>query len=208
MRFPDEIDEAFRGRATKAAEIGRVLVAACFNNHRVRELIECGELSDRKLRACPIVRVEFEQAIAIGGIGETLDATKSKHWGAGPWIMPLQPDDNFYFGFITYLYRPNSLYNRRFEQRMRMKQLLGPNRKLVGEAKQSTKGLFLQMLTWDQAKAIRRCLKIEPGKFWRAAQGKLFLDLPKRPVQLTFDFERIAELEENDAGVPGGMEQG
>lgn len=189
MRLPNESDEAFQARAMRIAALGQVLVSACLRNHRVQELISCNELSERTLRSCPIVRVEFEQAIAIGGIGETLDATKTKHWGAGPWIMPLQPDDEFYSGFITYLYRPNSLYNRRFEQRKRMKELLGPHRKLVGEAKQSRKSQFLKLLCSDQTNAIRRCLKVEPDQFWRAAQGKLFLDLPKRSVQLTFDFE-------------------
>ena len=51
----------------------------------------------------------------MGGIGETLAATKSKSWGEGPFILPLKPNDWFYAERITYIYRKNSLYNRRFE---------------------------------------------------------------------------------------------
>ena len=43
-------------------------------------------------------------------------------------------------------------------------------------------------LTHDQARAIRGILKIAPGAFWRAAKGKIFLDLPKRAKQLEFPF--------------------
>lgn len=188
MRLQDESDEAFRERAIRAGDYARILVTACFQNKRVQELLAQNQVSKRSLHACPIVRVEFEQAIAIGGIGETLDATKSKHWGDGPWIMPLEPDDDFFPERITYLYRENSLYNRRFAQRIRMKELLGKYRKLVGTAKYWTKEVFLKHLTSDQATAIRRCFGIEPGIFWRAAQGKVLLTLPGREVQREFDF--------------------
>ena len=42
--------------------------------------------------------------------------------------MPLQVDDWFFADRITYVYRENSRYNQRFEQRMKMKKLLGPHR--------------------------------------------------------------------------------
>lgn len=100
----------------------------------------------------------------------------------------MEPDDEFLKGFITYFYKPESLYNRRFNQRIRMKELLGKNRKVVGDAKYWTKEMFLQHLTKDQAIAIRRCIGVEPGVFWKAAKGKVFLDLPKREVQREFDF--------------------
>jgi hypothetical protein len=188
VRLPDESDAAFRNRAERSGEIARLLITACLQNRKVRELIAGGSLTELSVRRSPIVRVEFDQAIAIGGIGETLDATRSKHWGDGPWIMPLEPDDDFFPERITYLYRSNSLYNRRFEQRQRLKQLLGKNRKLVGEAKYFTKSLFLKKLTRDQAAAIRRCLNVEPGDFWRAVNGK-FLNLPKRSIRREFEFE-------------------
>lgn len=183
--------------------IARILVDACLANRRVQECLANGILpgfTEEGLRRSPIVRLEYEQAIAIGDMGSTLSATKSKHWGKGPWIMPLEPDDWFYEDRITYLYRNNSLYNRRFEQRRRMKELLGREfRSLVGQAqhKRATKAIFLQYLTEAQADAIRQRLRCEPGEFWRAAQGRSFLDLPPRQVQLEFDFDGF-EIE--DAG--------
>jgi hypothetical protein len=189
VRLPDESDEAFRERAERSGIIAKTLVAACLQNWNVQELIAAGTFTESRIRQSPLVRVEFEQAIAIGGIGETLCATRGKHWGDGPWIMPLESEDDFFPERITYLYRANSLYNQRFEQRQRMKQLLGKNRKLVGNAKYFTKTLFLQRLTRDHAAAIRRCLNVEPGKFWPAVNGKVMLNLPKRPVQKEFDFK-------------------
>jgi hypothetical protein len=136
----------------------------------------------------PTVRVEYEQAIAIGGIGECLAATKNKNWGKGPWVMPLEPDDWFDARRITYLFRPNSLYNKRYHQRRRMKRLLKSNRALVGEAKSSTKEMFLKHLTEEQAWAIRRVFHVGPGEFWRAAKGKAWLSLPPELVQGELDF--------------------
>ncbi len=186
LRLPGETDDEFRTRAERAGTIARMLVDACLQNQQIRKLIEEGTLTVDVCRRHPTVRVEFEQAIAIGGIGETLEATKGKHWGEGPWIMPLEPDDQFFPDHITYLYRENSLYNRRFEQRRRLKEILGKYRPLVEHAKSRyiTKGLFLRDLTAEQGIAIRRLLGIEPGEFWRACKGKIFLDLPKRLVQL------------------------
>lgn len=189
LRLPSEDDDAFRERAKRAGAIATILVQACFENRLIQQLLRDGFVTGDSVRRSPTVRVEFEQAIAIGGIGETLAVTKGKFWGDGPWIIPLEPDDEFIPERITYQYRKNSLYNRRFEQRQRLKELLGKtHRKLVVEAKYFTKELFLSRLTAQQAAAIRRILDIEPGLFWRAAKGKIFLDLPKRQVQREFDF--------------------
>lgn len=140
------------------------------------------------VRRNPTVRVEYEQAIAIGGIGECLAATKTKNWGSGPSVMPLDMDDWFYPDRITYLFRSNSLYNRRFHQRRRMKQLLGIHRALVGEAMADTKKRFLAQLTTEQMTAIQRVLRVGPERFWRAAKGRVFLDLPLEFVQGELDF--------------------
>ena len=187
LRLPDEADEEFRRRAERAAAVAKLLVDACLRNICMQGYLADSALpySVEGVRASPTVRVEFEQAIAIGGIGETLEATRHKHWGAGPWIMPLEPEDWFFPDRITYVYRENSLYNRRFEQRMRLKELLGHrHRKLVGEAKWHTQAIFLQHLTAEQARAIRQRLNVSPKEFWRAARGKVFLPLPPRLVQL------------------------
>lgn len=165
-------------------------MAACLQNECMRSYI--GDPSTLHIldsvRRSPTVRVEYEQAIAIGGIGECLAATKGKNWGDGPQVLPLQPDDWFYPDRITYLFRSNSLYNRRFHQRRRMKKLLGMHRKIVEDAKSSTKELFLKHLTHDQSMAIRRVFHVGPSAFWRAAKGRLFLPLPPEVVQGELDF--------------------
>lgn len=190
VRLPNEADEAFRERAKRAGAIARVLTHACFENNLIQQLLRDGRLTEDAVRRNPTVRVEYEQAIAIGGIGETLAVTRNKSWGYGPWIMPLEPDDDFFPERVTYIYRANSLYNQRFGQRKRLKELLGRHSSLVGKAQYAyhTKAIFLNGLTKIQENAIRRILNVEPGVFWRAARGKLFLDLPKRPTQLQFDF--------------------
>ena len=142
-------------------------------------------------RQSPTVRIDYEQAIAIGGIGECLQATKNKHWGDGPYIQPLAPDDPVDPMFILYVYKEGSIYNRRFDQRRRMKELLGRDyRKLVERAKyrRHTKKMFLESLTKSEAHAINRILRIEPGEFWRAARGKVFVSLPPRQIQLDLPF--------------------
>lgn len=141
------------------------------------------------MRRSPIVRIEYEQAIAIGDIGSTLSATRSKHWGDGPQILPLQPDDWFHADRITYCYREESTYNRRFLQRQRLKELLGKRwRPLVERAKRDTKTLFLRDLTTEEARAIQRILEIDSGEFWRIAKGRKLVTLPPRLIQREFDF--------------------
>ena len=175
LRFDGETEDEFRSRTEQAGRIARVLVAACMRNRCILEyLADPSSLHTvETVLRCPTVRVEYEQAIAIGGIGECLAATKNKVWGAGPSVMPLEPDDFFYPDRITYLFRATSIYNRRFHQRRRMKALLGIHRKLVGEAKSNTKELFLRHLTAEQIKAIERVFHVGPGMFWRAAKGAL-----------------------------------
>jgi len=187
LRLPGESDDAFRARAARAAKVARVLVEACLQNRCMRQYIEDPSLpySESNVRKNPTVRIEYEQAIAIGGIGETLAATRSKSWGDGPWLMPLEPDHVFDPFRITYIYRENSVYNRRFEQRRRLKQLLGRSfRPLVETAKRRTKSLFLEHVTADEAAAIQRILGIDPGRFWRAARAYP-QRIPTRPQTAT-----------------------
>lgn len=192
LRFPDESDGEFRARAEREGRIARLLVEGCRGNRLVQKLIAEGMWTSERVRRNPTVCVEFEQAIAIGGIGETVAATQSKYWGAGPWIMPLAPDDEFFPERITYFYRENSLYNRRFEQRRRLKELLGQrHRGLVGHAQHRliTKSIFLRDLTQEQTRAIERLLNIAPTDFWRACRGKQFLSLPVRDIQRQLPFD-------------------
>lgn len=177
-RIDGESDEEFRRRAENAARYARVLVSACLRNDCMRRYIEDPGLPmctvDAVLRN-PTVRVEYEQAIVIGCIGEALSASKGKSWGKGPSVLPLEKDDVFFHDRITYLYRDSSLYNRRFEQRRKLKQLLGPERALVREAMRSTRAEFLQRLSGRQRWIIRNALQVDPALFWRAVKGKTFL---------------------------------
>lgn len=194
LRLDGETDDAFRERAECAGRYAKLLVDRCLANRCVRSYIADPSLplwTEEGCRSNPTVRIEYEQAIAFGGIGETLQATRNKHWGDGPSVLPLEPDDEFFPERITYLYRENSLYNRRFEQRRRLKELLGRSyRRLVEHAKNRyvTKAIFLRDLREDEAERIRRVLQVEPGDFWRACRGKQFLDLPPREVQLELPF--------------------
>jgi hypothetical protein len=192
LRFAGETDDELRLRAVRAAQIAKVLVGASLANRCVQKYIADPALPEwtlESVRVSPTVRVEYDQAIAIGDLGSCLSATESKHWGAGPWVMPLEPDDELFPYHVTYFYRRNSLYNRRFEQRQRLKELLGRRwRPLVETAKRRTKAAFIQELTKGEAAAIRRILNVGPGRFWRACTGTEFLELPPRLIQREFDF--------------------
>lgn len=192
LRFEGESDDAFRARAERVGRIAHVLVEACLENKAVQEMIADSLLpyTEETLRRHPIVRVEFEQAFAIGGIGECLDATKNKHWGDGPQVMPLQPDDPVSPERILYVYTKESLYNRRFFQRRRLKELLGKeHRSLVGSAMRATKKEFVAEVTQAEARAVQSRVGITVGTLWRAVRGKLFLALPPRMVQLELNFD-------------------
>jgi hypothetical protein len=196
LRFDGETDDAFRERATWVATVARVLVEACLKNAEVQAMLADGSLrcTIDDLRRSPIVRVEFEQARAIGEIGECLAATRSKHWGDGPQVLPLAPDDPVHPSRILFVYKEASLYNRRFQQRRRLKELLGrPHRRLVGRAMWETKGEFLARLAENERWWIRRVLHVEPGEFWRAARGRAFLTLPPRLMQLPLEFREDGE---------------
>lgn len=192
LRFLGESDADFRRRAERAGRIAKLLVEACLANRCVQEYIAdpaWSEWTCESVRVSPTVRVEYEQAIAIGDLGSCLSATGSKRWGDGPWVLPLEPDDVFFPDRVTYVYRHNSVYNRRFEQRQRLKELLGKRwRPLVATAKRRTKTIFLQELTKGEADAIQRILHVGPGRFWRAVQGRECLTLAPRLVQREFDF--------------------
>ena len=184
LRLPGEGDQAFQERAERMAGIIRILVDAALANHCIQDFIDDPKLpmwKEQSQRRSPTVRLEYEQAIAIGAIGETLDATKNKHWGDGPQVLPLEPDDVLYERHITYYFRENSLYNRRFEQRKKLKHLLGrKNRYLVSDARNLNQSAFLEQLTAEQAFLIRKGLQISPDRFWRVVRGHEWIALPKK----------------------------
>ena len=199
LRFDGESDDEFRTRGESGLLIARRLVAACLGNECVQEYIaddERPEYSVEKLSSDPIVRVEYEQAIAYGDMVGALYFTRNKHWGNGPQIMPLEPDDWFFPDHYTYEYRENSLYNRRFLQRQRMKEILGKRwRKLVGSAKWHNQETFLRILEPQEERAIRRCLNVGPKLFWRMAKGKAFVPMKPKERQREFSFDDQSDAE-------------
>ncbi len=95
LRLPNESDEDFIARAERAAQVARRLVDGALTNHDIRDFIADPELfhTEESERRNPTVRIDYDEAFAVCGIGEGLQATKSKHWGSGPRILPLRPDD-------------------------------------------------------------------------------------------------------------------
>jgi hypothetical protein len=66
-----------------------------------------------------------------------------------------------------------------------LKRILGRHyRKLVTQALRGTKRDFLTRLDKTGAFFIKRCFNLDPGRFWRVAKGREFINLPKPPVQL------------------------
>ena len=194
LRIDGESDQEFAARANRAAQYAKILLDAALANKCIRAFIADSALphSEESEQRNPTVRIDFEQAFAVAGIGEGINATRNKSWGDGPYILPLEPDDPVDPFHIIYVFKEGSLYNRRFEQRRRMKELLGRHHRSLVEAakyKRTTKAMFLQQLTEEQAGDIRRIFGIEPGVFWRACRGKVFLDLPPRMVQLELPFQ-------------------
>lgn len=108
---------------------------------------------------------------------------------------------------VTYLYRANSVYNRRFEQRRRLKELLGPWRPLVETAKRRTKTLIIDGLTKEERDVIRRILSVPLGRFWRACHGREFLSLPPRPHRAGIRFRGVVRrkrvlVPDTNVGIP------
>lgn len=176
----------------RMARIARLLIDAALANQDIqgylRDLIPPRLWTIDGVRRNPTCRVEWEHTVVIGGIGESLAAARHKNWGQFLGVQPLKPNDPVHWCRILYLYKDTSPYNRRVEQRKALKRILGrKHRKLVTLAARSTKQEFLtHWLTETGAYIIKRRLNLDPGKFWRVAKGRDFVELPKPPVQLLF----------------------
>jgi hypothetical protein len=197
--------------AERAARIARALTDGALANQCVREFIEFpdrdfpGMWTEAKVRANPPVRVEFDHAIVLGGMGEALAAARLRRPGDDPgkvstwrWkpsfgeligILPLEPADPVGEFHVMYLYKGTSPYNRRVEQRRYLKKRLGTgHRSQVGEAMRYGKREFLTKLPPETAKRIASRLNLDPGTFWRVARGKAFIpQIEAPPVPTLFD---------------------
>ena len=166
------------------------LVQAALANEHIRSYLADPELAgiwtEEGVRRHPTVRVVYEHAEVIGGPGESLAAARHKNFGRFLGIHPLRPDTPVHHCRILYIYKPTNAFSRRVDQRHALKRRLGREfRILVTKASRSTKRDFLKHdLTPEGAKAIARRLKVDPGRFWRLAKGKEFLDLPPQLRQL------------------------
>lgn len=174
----------------RMARIARTLIGAALLNRDVQAHLSnpalAGIWTIDAVRRCPPVRVEWAFVTVIGGVGEGLAAARNKRWGQFVGVLPLRPDDPVDPYRILYIYSPDCPYNRRVEQRKALKRILGRHhRKLVTQAARSTKKDFLARLDEAGTHAINRRLGLDPGRFWRAAKGREFIDLPKPPVQLS-----------------------
>ena len=82
LRFTGESDAEFRARAIRAGRVAKLLIEASLANRCVQDYIADPALPEwtlESVRVSPTVRVEYEQAIAIGDLGSCLSATTTKH---------------------------------------------------------------------------------------------------------------------------------
>ena len=168
-------------------------VEACLANEAVSSYLANGLTgwSEASLRSSPIVRVEFGHAFVLGRLGESLSTARSKAWGEFLSIQPLDPRDPIDPLRVVYAFKETAPYQRRFEQRGRLRRMLGKQyAPLVLRALRSTKGEFIRGLTEDESARVRARTGLGPGRFWRAAKGKEFINWPEPPRQLTlFDMD-------------------
>lgn len=154
--------------------------------------------TEEAIRRCPTCRNEWEYVTVIATTGEARSAAKNKRWGTFLGVFPLARDDPVHPYRILYVYKPSCPYNRRVEQRKALKRRLRKAyRSLVTRACRSTKADFLKSLTADQVHVIQFRLNLEPGRFWRVAKGREFIDIPSPPRQLTL-FDNVPEDESPD----------
>lgn len=186
-RLPGETDSEFAQRIERLATAIPIVISACFRNKCVQDLIDderYPHCSYESFRESPVVRVDYEEAFAVAPIIDGLSATRRKKWGDGPWILPLSVHDYVDPFFVTYHYKANSKRRQRYEQRERLKELLGKqHRKLVRIAQRNTKQRFFESVNDEQTQVIELRTTLDATRFWRACRGTHFYELPPREVQ-------------------------
>jgi len=183
-------DRSQHSRDSPDSSNRQMFAEAALANLNIRDFLADPKLgrvwTEESIRRCPTCRNEWEYVVVIATTGEAHSAAKHKRWGRFLSVMPLAHDDPVHPYRILYCYKSASPYNRRVEQRRELKRILGKkHRPIVTRASRSTKRDFLRTITTDEVRAISLRLKLDPGRFWRVAGGKEFIELPKRPRQLT-----------------------
>ncbi len=192
-------------RIWHGASLGQTWVAPAVREHFARCVATCldneyvsGYLTNRRpgwsrtsLEASPIVWVEFQHAVVLGRLGESLCAARHKAWGEFLGVRPLETRDPVHPSRVAYAFKATAPYQRRFEQRRRLRRMLGKEySKLVPRAMGAKKAEFLAALSEHEAVRVRARTGLGPGRFWRVVKGREFVAWPESPRQLTlFDVE-------------------
>jgi hypothetical protein len=122
----------------------------------------------------------------LGQLGESLCASRQKAWGELVGVRPVEPRDPIDPIRVLYAFKDTAPYQKRFEQRRRLCQMLGKcYAALVMQAFRSGKREFLERLTEDEAARIRGRTGLEPGRFWRVSKGREVIKWPEPSRQLT-----------------------
>jgi hypothetical protein len=197
--------DGLMARIWHGASLGQSWVAPAVREHFARCVAAClinehvsGHLADRRpgwsrtsLEASPIVRVEFQHAFVLGRLGESLCAARHKAWGDFLGVRPLEARDPVHPSRLAYAFEATAPYQRRFEQRRRLRRMLGKEYShLVPRAMGAKKAEFLAGLSEHEAARVRARTDLGPGRFWRVVKGREFIAWPKSLRQLTlFDVD-------------------
>ncbi len=169
----------------RVARIARVLIDAALANRDIQ-----GHIADPRpprlwtvngVKENPTVRVEWEHTVVIGGIGESLAAARHKSWGPFIGVLPLQPHEP---GPLV----PDPLLLQGQQPVQSPRRTTAPSqtnlgrlhRSLVTKAARSTKRRFPTLLSEYGAEVIKRRLRLDPGQFGRAAEGRDSLHVRSR----------------------------
>ena len=157
--------EEFLRQLTQAANLNQSIL-------QFRRNKEFADLwSETNIAARPPVRVEFEHAIVFGTFGEAFSMRRSKSgWGKLLRLEPLHENDVLHPMRIVYQLKPSSIMRQRWEWRDTLKELLGKDRRLVGEAMRLGKKRFLETIDGSDRQVIRHRLYLDPEEFWRVVR--------------------------------------
>lgn len=187
LGLPDEGD-----RLRRAVAFCQRCTVAALANPEVQALVRDHDCwSEETVAKAPTVITRFEETSIIGPLNDAINLALTKNWGPFESVSPVDVDTPIGAIRSLIVYHENNRYNRRFKQRMAMRQELPPgHRKLVNKAFRSTKTQWLKDVTEEQVRIIRSKLRLEPDEFWRAtkatipfvpAQQSLFDSLKENP---------------------------